>query len=31
MGESLTQQRRVEDEAFRGVNSFQGGRNLLSS
>ena len=27
MGESLTQQRRVEDEGFRVVNSFQGGRS----
>jgi hypothetical protein len=27
MGESLTQQRRVEDEGLRVVNSCQGGRN----
>ena len=27
MGESLTQQRRVEDEGFRIVNSFQRGRS----
>ena len=27
MGESLTQRRRVEDDAVRGVNSFSGGRN----
>ena len=26
MGETLTQQRRVEDEGFRIVNSFSGGR-----
>jgi hypothetical protein len=29
MGESLTQQRRVEDEGLRVVNSCQGGRNVL--
>ena len=26
MGATLTEQRRVEDDAFRGVNSFSGGR-----
>ncbi len=26
MGASLNEQRRVEDDAFRGVNSFSGGR-----
>ena len=30
MGESLTQQRRVEDEGFRIVNSFQQGRRRLA-
>ena len=29
MGESLTQRRRVDDEAPRGVKSFQRGRNGL--
>ena len=28
MGETLTQRRRVEDEALRGVNSFGQGRNV---
>ncbi len=28
MGESLTEQRRVWDDAFRGVNRFSGGRRL---
>jgi len=28
MGASLTEQRRVEDDAFRGVNSFSRGRGL---
>ena len=27
MGESLTQRRRVEEEALRGVNSCRGGRS----
>ncbi len=27
MGASLNEQRRVEDDAFRGVNSFSGGRD----
>jgi hypothetical protein len=26
MGDTLTEQRRVEDDALRGVNSFSGGR-----
>jgi hypothetical protein len=29
MGETLTQQRRVEDEGLRVVNSFSGGRRWL--
>jgi hypothetical protein len=31
MGESLTEQRRVRDDAFRGVNRFSGGRRPVSA